>query len=527
MKSPVFAAKRWLSVGSGGGRPAIGRFTIGVPGSRSLYSAGCQGASFPPVNVEGILQQMSCGGQSHTRLEGGCRAGKPFLVHSGNSNTDYSFRNNLVNQLDKHQRRATLLEPDLGTPIYLKCRECGKEYPPQKLTICDDCFGPLDVEYDIAKIDLDRRSFEGRSRNIWRYHELLPIVDKRNIVDLHTGFTPLAQAENLGRSIGTKRLYVKNDSVNPTFSFKDRPAEVAVSKALEFGDSVVCAVSTGNLGASVAAHAAKARLASYILTPNDIETAKIAQILAYGAEVISVDGTYDEANRVAILASDELGWNVVNVTSRPYYVEGSKTIAFEICEQFGWVPPDNLIIPVASGALLRAIYVGFEQFLQLGLVGRVPKIFGAQAEGCSPIAQAFRDGSTEVKPVESPATIAKSIAIGDPGDGKYVLQVAKNTRGGVESASDPEIIQGILELAKLEGIFTEPAGAVTVAVARKLVNDGKIPRDESIVCCVTGNGLKTNELVLENRSISKPRVIKPSLEALREALPLEVGAVHA
>jgi threonine synthase len=340
------------------------------------------------------------------------------------------------------------------------------------------------------------------------------------------GFTPLVGAPNLARELGIRHLYVKNDTVNPTFSFKDRPAEVAVSKAVEFGDSAVCAVSTGNLAGAVAAHAAKAGLESYILTPGDTETAKIAQILAYGARVISVDGTYDEANRLAIQASDVLGWNVVNVTSRPYYVEGSKTIAFEICEQFGWTPPNNMIIPVASGALLRAIRVGFEQFREIGLIDRIPRIFGAQAEGCAPIANAFREGWSEVRPIESPSTIAKSIAIGDPGDGKYVLQVVRETGGAVEASNDHEILRGILDLARFEGIFTEPAGAVTIAVARRLRESGRISADESTVCCVTGNGLKTNELVLNSEEVTKPLTIRPNIEALKLALPQEVS-VHA
>lgn len=406
----------------------------------------------------------------------------------------------------------------------MKCRECGKEHPPTKLNICEDCFGPLDVVYNFARIELGRRSFEGRARNIWRYSELLPIVDGRNIVDLHAGFTPLVRAANLGRELGSRRLYVKNDTVNPTFSFKDRPAEVAVSKAVEFGDSVVCAVSTGNLAASVAAHAAKAGLSSYILIPSDTEAAKIAQILAYGARTVSVDGTYDEANRLAIQASDEFGWNVVNITSRPYYVEGSKTIAFELCEQFDWTPPDNVIIPIASGALLRAVAVGFQQFREIGLIENVPRIFGAQAEGCAPVARTFKEGGTEVEPVESPSTIAKSIAIGDPGDGKYALKVVRGTDGSVESADDEEILRAILDLARLEGIFAEPAGAVVVAAAKKLLQSGRIAVDESTVCCVTGNGLKTNELVLDSKDIAKPFKISPSIDALKLALPQEVKA---
>ncbi len=412
----------------------------------------------------------------------------------------------------------------MGVPTSLRCRECGKEHPPTKLNFCEDCFGPLDVVYDLAKIELGRQSFEGRPRSIWRYSELLPVVDDRNIVDLQAGYTPLVVAANLGRKLGFRHLYLKNDTVNPTFSFKDRPAGVAVSKAVEFGDSAVCAVSTGNLAGAVAAHAAKAGLASFILTPSDTEAPKIAQILAYGARVITVEGNYDEANRLAILASDEFGWNIVNVTSRPYYVEGSKTIAFELCEQFGWTPPDNVIIPVASGALLRAIAVGFEQFREIGLIDRIPRIFGAQAEGCAPVAQAFKEGRNDVRPIESPSTIAKSIAIGDPGDGKYVLKVVRGTGGAIESASDEEILRGILDLAKFEGIFSEPAGAVTVAAAKKLLEDGHISPEESTVCCVTGNGLKTNELVLGCDEIPKPFTIQPRIEELRLILPQEVRA---
>lgn len=381
----------------------------------------------------------------------------------------------------------------------------------------------MDVVYDLGKIQLRPRDFDGRPKTIWRYSELLPVVNEQNIIDLHVGFTPLVRAVNLGHELGQRHVYVKNDTVNPTFSFKDRPAGVAVSKAVEFGDSVVCAVSTGNLAGAVAAHAAKAGLRSYILTPSDTESAKIAQVLAYGARVIQIDGTYDDANRLAIQASDEFGWNVVNVTSRSYYVEGSKTIAFELCEQFGWTPPDNVIIPVASGALLRAIAVGFRQFREIGLIEKIPRIFGSQAEGCEPVARAFREGENSVRPVEFPTTIAKSIAIGDPGDGKYVLEVVRETGGAVESASDKEILKGIFDLARLEGVFAEPAGAVTVAVAKKLREAGRISRDESTVLCVTGNGLKTSELVLGSDEVSKPTVIRPSIDQLKHVVSQEVS----
>ncbi len=407
------------------------------------------------------------------------------------------------------------------------CRECKESYPLERITICEQCLAPLDAEYELGSLTIARTSFESRVKSIWRYSELLPILDKSHCIELGVGLTPLVRASNLGNSIGSSKLYLKNDTLNPTLSFKDRPAEVAVSKALEFGDRVVSCVSTGNLAAAVAAHAAKARLEAYVLAPFDIEPEKISQILAYGAKVISVSGTYDDANRLATLASYELGWNVVNVTSRPYYVEGSKTIAFELCEQFDWNPPDNVIIPVASGALLRAIHRGFEQFRDLDLIDKVPRLFGAQAEGCSPIAAAYKEGVSTLKPVEAPKTIAKSIAIGDPADGRYVLETVRQTSGSVEAVSDSEILAAIVELGRSEGVFVEPAGGVAVAAARKLIHEGIIHRDDTTVCCITGNGLKTPELVLDEPSVGRPVTISPDLEALKEQLKGRSPLLHA
>jgi threonine synthase len=384
----------------------------------------------------------------------------------------------------------------MGSIRSLKCRECGKEYDPQFRYVCEDCFGPLDVLY--KEVRVDKNTFELREKTYWRYFELLPIADKANIVSLNAGLTPLQHADKLGGRLGLKSLYVKNDSVNPTFSFKDRPAGVAVSRAKETGLKAVGCASTGNLASATAAHAAKAGLPCYIFAPSDLEHVKIAQALSYGAEFVAVDGTYDDANRVASIIGDSKGIGVVNINMRPYYVEGSKTLAYEVAEQLGWKLPDNLVIPVGSGAMLNAICKGFEELHSLGLTDspRDMKIIAAQPHGCSPVVDAFKRNSDEVVPVERPETIAKSLAIGDPGDGLYVLKRLKQYNGIAEEANDAEICDSILLLARTEGIFTEPAGGVSVAVLRKLVEEGRIEKDESTVCYVTGNGLKTTEAII-------------------------------
>ena len=384
----------------------------------------------------------------------------------------------------------------MGNIRSLKCRECGKEYDPQFRYVCEECFGPLDVLYKEVKVD--RKTFELREKTYWRYFELLPIADKKNIVSLNAGLTPLQLADNLGTSLGLKSLYVKNDSVNPTFSFKDRPAGVAVSRAKETGLKAVGCASTGNLASATAAHAAKAGLPCYIFAPSDLEHVKIAQALSYGAQFVAVEGTYDDANRVASIIGDSKGIGVVNINMRPYYVEGSKTLAYEVAEQLDWKIPDNLIIPVGSGAMLNAICKGFEELHSLGLIDspKEMRIIAAQPHGCAPVVDAFKRNSDEIIPIEHPETIAKSLAIGDPGDGMYVLKRLKQYNGIAEEANDAEICDSILLLARTEGIFTEPAGGVSVAVLRKLVEEGKIDKDESTVCYVTGNGLKTTEAII-------------------------------
>jgi threonine synthase len=384
----------------------------------------------------------------------------------------------------------------MGSIRSLKCRECGKEYEPQFRYVCEECFGPLDVLYKDVKVN--RHTFELREKTYWRYFELLPIADRSNVVSLNAGLTPLQHADKLGGRLGLKSLYVKNDSVNPTFSFKDRPAGVAVSRAKETKLKAVGCASTGNLASATAAHAAKAGLPCYIFAPSDIEHVKIAQALSYGAEFVAVDGTYDDANRIASIIGDSKGIGIVNINMRPYYVEGSKTLAYEVAEQLGWEVPDNLVIPVGSGAMLNAICKGFEELHSLGLIDspRSMKVIAAQPHGCAPIVDAYRRNSEEVIPVERPETIAKSLAIGDPGDGVYVIRRLKQYNGIAEEANDGEIADSILLLAQTEGIFTEPAGGVSVAVLRKLIEDGKVAKDERTVCYVTGNGLKSTEAIV-------------------------------
>jgi threonine synthase len=400
----------------------------------------------------------------------------------------------------------------MGIIQSLICRECKKEYKPQFRYICEDCFGPLDVKY-IYPDNIKRELFESRKeKTYWRYFELLPIRDKNNIVSINSGFTPLQKSTNLSTDLRLKSLYIKNDSVNPTFSFKDRPAGVAVSRAKEINLKAVGCASTGNLASATAAHAAVARLPCYIFAPADLEPVKISQALSYGAEFVAVDGTYDDANRVASVIGDSKGIGIVNINMRPYYVEGSKTLAYEVAEQLNWQVPDYLVIPVGSGAMLNAICKGFEELSELGLVNDVSnlKIIAAQPHGCSPIVDAFKSNSNEIFPVEKPNTIAKSLAIGDPGDGMYVLKRLKQYHGIAESATNQEIINGILKLSKTEGIFTEPAGGVSVAVLQKLVESGKIDRDADIVCYVTGNGLKSTEAIID--MLPKPFTVKPDIQ---------------
>ncbi len=364
---------------------------------------------------------------------------------------------------------------------------------------------------------MDRGSFHGKGRTLWRYSDLLPIEDPANIVDLNAGCTPLHKADRLAKHLGLNKIYVKDDSVNPTYSFKDRPATVAVSKALEFNIKVVGCPSTGNLSAATAAHAAKAGLPCYVLIPYDIELHKVAQATIYGARIISVKGTYDDANRLAAQASEEYGWAFVNIDLRSYYVEGSKTLAFEVCEQLDWEPPDHVIVPMASGALTCAVHRGFKEFSRVGLTQKQRvKVTGVQPEGCAPIVRAHNSDDEYVTPLEELDTIAKSLAIGDPGDGIYAVRSIRESGGVAVSVGDDETLDGIRLLASKEGIFTEPAGGVTIAALRKLAESGVLSRDESIVCYVTGNGLKTVESL--QSTMTQPPLIDPKLDALKDLL---------
>ncbi|HIA17714.1 MAG TPA: threonine synthase [Dehalococcoidia bacterium] len=398
----------------------------------------------------------------------------------------------------------------------LRCRGCGREYPVEPLNACDFCFGPLEVEYDydsITRVVSRERIVEGPP-TMWRYQDFLP-VDADMALDMGTGFTPLIRAENLGRKLGLENLYIKNDSVNPTFSFKDRVVSVASAKALEFEFDTLACASTGNLMGSVAAHGAKASMNTLVLYPANLEKGKILGAAIYGATLVAVDGTYDQVNRLCSELADNHRWAFVNVNMRPFYAEGSKTLGYEVAEQLGWLAPDHCVVPGASGALFTKIHKGLKDLVQTGLIDSADtKMHIAQAEGCSPIAQAFNDGSKEVRPV-IPDTLAKSLAIGNPADGPYALRTIAESDGSAVIAMEDEIVEGIQLLAQTEGIFTETAGGVVISGLRRLVNQGVIKPDEVTVAYITGNGLKTQEVV---ESVVNPVHISPSYDAFEEAM---------
>jgi threonine synthase len=377
----------------------------------------------------------------------------------------------------------------------LKCRECGKEYPKEALHVCELCFGPLEVSYEYDKIKevLSRAVIEKRPPNMWRYRELLPL-EKEPSVGGQVGFTPLVRARNLGEALGVREIYVKNDAVNyPTLSFKDRVVSVAMSRARELGFNIVACASTGNLANSVAANAAACGMESYVFIPYDLEKTKIVNTLIYGSTVVGIKGTYDEVNRLCSEVAGKYGWAFVNINIRPYYAEGSKTFGYEIAEQLGWKLPKHIVVPMAGGSLITKIWKAFNEFTKLGLVeNNFTKVYGAQATGCCPIINAVKEGSELIRPVR-PNTIAKSLAIGNPADGYYSAKVMRESGGWGESVTDEEIIDAMKLLAETEGIFAETAGGVTLGVTKKLIEQGRINRDESIVVSVTGNGLKTQE----------------------------------
>ena len=399
----------------------------------------------------------------------------------------------------------------------LKCRECGREYPVKLLAGCEDCFGPLEVDYhyeDLAKV-LTREVISARPKSIWKFKELLPVESEPKI-GLGTGGTPLLRADRLGRKLGIDNLYLKNDAVNaPTLSFKDRVTAVAINKALEFKLEAVGCASTGNLANSVAANAAAAGLPSFILIPDNLEKTKVTATQIYGTRLIAVKGNYDAVNRLCSQIVDRYPWGFVNVNLRPFYAEGSKTIAHEVAEQLGWHAPDAIVVPMAGGAMISKIHKGFEELQRLGLISETERtrLYGAQALGCNPIIDAVKRESREIRPVK-PNTIAKSLAIGNPADGYFAARLIPESGGWGEDCTDEEIVAGIRLLAETEGVFTETAGGVTVAVAQKLVQQGRIKKTDLTVLTITGNGLKT----LEALDLAPPQIIEPKLAAFEEAL---------
>src|SRR3954447_27033204 len=400
----------------------------------------------------------------------------------------------------------------------LKCRECATEYPLEARYVCSRCFGPLEVDYDhsgLTDVGAVRRRIQGGPQNMWRYHDFLPLEgpQPRTRTGLPAGCTPLIRADRLAERLGLREVWVKNDAANPTHSFKDRVVSVASTRARELGYEVLACASTGNLANSVAAHGAALGMESYVFIPSDLEEQKILATAVYGTNLVKVRGNYDDVNRLCTELSGERDWAFVNVNMRPYYSEGSKTLAYEISEQLGWVTPDRLVAPIASGSLYTKIAKGFSEWLELGLIsGDVPTMNGAQAEGCNPVASAFAAGQDFCKPVR-PSTIAKSLAIGNPADGPYALDLARRTGGSIDQVTDDEIRAGIRLLAETTGVFTETAGGTTTAVLRKLAERGDIDPNERVVVVITGEGLKTLDAV---RGTFEAHEIAPSFDEFVE-----------
>jgi threonine synthase len=399
----------------------------------------------------------------------------------------------------------------------LRCRECGREYELAAIFTCEWCFGPLEVayDYDAIRAAVSRERIAAGPASIWRYQDLLP-VERAAAVDLGAGFSPLVRADRLAAELGLGELWVKNDTVNPTNSFKDRVTEVALSKALEFGFKTAACASTGNLANAVAAHAARAGLRSFVFIPANLEPAKIVTTGVYGGNLVAIDGNYDDVNRLCAEIAGTYRWAFVNVNMRPFYAEGSKTLAFETAEQLGWEAPDHVVVPVASGSLLTKIHKGFGELHKVGLLDREPttRVSGAQAQGCSPVATAYIEGSDTIRPVK-PSTIAKSLAIGNPADGYFALDAVRSTGGGLAAVTDDEVVEGIRLLARTEGIFAETAGGVTVASLKRLAEQGVVRADERVVIYITGIGLKTIDAVAPQ--VEPTATISPSLDAFHEA----------
>jgi threonine synthase len=404
----------------------------------------------------------------------------------------------------------------------LSCKECGATYPLEARFVCEQCFGPLEARYDFSSLDAAeaRRKIQAGSRGIWRYSDFLPF-EGRPGDPLEPGLTPLVRADRLAERLGIGELWIKNDAANPTHSFKDRVVAVAVAKAQELGFETVACASTGNLANAVAAHAAAAGLDSYVFVPADLEEQKLLATGIYGTRLVGVRGTYDDVNRLCTELAQARPWAFVNVNLRPYYAEGSKTLAYETIEQLGWKLPDRIVSPIASGSLFTKLGRAMSEWLEIGLVeGELPTFCGAQADGCSPVATAFSEGLDTCKP-QRPDTIAKSLAIGDPADGPYALDLARRTGGAIGSVSDDQIRAGIRLLAETTGIFTETAGGVTIGVLAKLAEQGLIGPDESVVAYITGEGLKTLDAVRESFQMHE---IEPTIEAFEAELEAGVAA---
>jgi len=405
---------------------------------------------------------------------------------------------------------------DLGPARALSCRECGHEVPLAAEFACPQCFGPLEVAYDFSTVT--RESIEAGPKSIWRYRHLLPVpTDVEEHPNTEPGLTRLIKADRLGAALGLRNVWVKDDTGNPTHSFKDRVVAVALAAARELGFTVLCCPSTGNLANAVGAAAARAGWDSVVLVPSSLEQAKVLTTAVYGGTLLAVDGNYDDVNRLATeLAAEHEEWAFVNVNVRPYYAEGSKTLGYEVAEQLGWRLPEQIVVPVASGSQLTKVDKGFTEFGALGLVDATPyKVFGAQATGCSPVAKAFEDGHDVVAPVR-PDTIARSLAIGNPADGPYVLDAVRRTGGALAHVTDDEVVEGIRLLAQTEGVFAETAGGVTVACTRKLIEAGQLDPDAETVLLITGDGLKTLDAV--SGRVGPTATVPSTSKAVREAL---------
>ena len=399
---------------------------------------------------------------------------------------------------------------------HLACRECSREFPLDPINVCDFCFGPLEVQYDRGAIQarVTRERIEAGPRSIWRYKDMLP-VDDDYIVDLNVGFTPLLRADNLARELGMRELWIKNDTCNPSWSFKDRVVAVASSRARQLGFETLACASTGNLANAVSAHAARAGMRAIVFIPHDLEAGKVLGSAIYDPTIVAVNGSYDDVNRLCSELADNRHWAFVNINVRPYYSEGSRTLAFEVAEQLGWRAPRQCVAPMASGSLFTKIHKGFEELQQYGLIEESEvRMVGAQAAGCSPIATAWQGGTTNIRPVK-PDTIAKSLAIGNPADGYYALKTMAATDGGATAVSDAEVVEGIQLLAQAEGVFAETAGGVTIAGLRQAIEREIIDPDEPTVAFITGGGLKTSDAVEPH--VTRPIPVEGTLQSFEDA----------